>query len=271
MEIYTLVLCLVVLLGLSSLFIYFLWFNLKQRIKLINLGDEDEEIKIEYSKVKKTNALDLIAKIFSIVVTLLLCAVFVFSIYVKLTEEKRANGVPSLKVVRSDSMSYKNSKNKYLIENDLNDQLQVYDLIITRHLPDEFDLELYDIVVYQAENGDMIIHRIVGIEEPNANHPEHRYFKLQGDAIMYSDTYPVLYSQMRGIYVGEKVPFAGSFIMFMQSPAGYFCIALIVLAVISLPVVENKIDKIKRQRYALICDNGSESEDDNEQVAKDEV
>lgn len=259
-EIYTLVLCLVVLFGLSTLFIYFLWFNIKQRIKLINLGDEDEEIKIEYSKVKKSNAWDLISKIFSIVVTLLLCAVFVFSIYINFTEEKKANGVPSLKVVRTASMSYKNSKNEYLFDYELDNQLQVYDLIVTRHLPGEFDLKLYDIVVYKAENGDMIIHRIVGIEEPNEKHPDCRYFMLQGDAIMYPDTYPVLYSQMRGIYVGERMPFAGNFIMFMQSPAGYFCIALILIAIIVLPMLEDKVEKVKRQRYALICDKESQIE-----------
>ncbi|MBR5250858.1 MAG: hypothetical protein IKV38_02450 [Clostridia bacterium] len=251
-EIYLLVLCLVVLFGLVAFFLYFLTVGLKQRIKLINYGEEDKEIKTQYQKDKKPNVFDKISQIFSILVTVILCVVFAFSMYVNLTEEKKANGIPSLKVVRSASMSYKNSKNQYLVDNDLNDQLQVYDLVITRHLPDEFDLKLYDIVVYQAENGDMIIHRIVAIEEPNSQHPEHRHFKLQGDAIMYADTYPVLYSQMRGIYQGERLPFVGSFIMFMQSPAGIFCIALIVLSVIGLPVVEKRVEKVKRDRYAVI-------------------
>ncbi len=258
-EIYSLILCLVVLVGLVALFSYFLVNGIKQRIKLIALGDEDQEIKIEYEKAnKKPSVWDTIAKIFSLVVTVMLCCIFAFAIYINLTEEKRANGIPSLKVVQSASMSYKNSNNGYLSKNGLDDQLQVYDLILTRHLPDEFDLKLYDIVVYQAENGDMVIHRIVGIEEPNEKHPEHRYFKLQGDAIAYPDTYPVTYSQMRGIYVGEKIPFAGSVVMFMQSPAGYFCIALIVISIILFPLMEKKINEAKKQRLQVLL-NSSEA------------
>ena len=252
-ETYSLVLCLVVLAGLVSLFSYFLVSGLKQRVKLIALGDEDKEIKTEYEKAnQKPSVWDTVAKIFSLIVTVLLCCIFAFAIYINLTEEKKANGIPSLKVVQTASMSYKNSKNGYLTKNGLDNQLQVYDLILTCHLPDEFDLKLYDIVVYQAENGDMIIHRIVGIEEPNEKHPEHRYFQLQGDAIAYPDTYPVLYSQMRGIYLGERFPFAGSVVMFLQSPAGYFCIALIVIAIGLFPLMEKKINEAKKQRLQVL-------------------
>ena len=43
---------------------------------------------------------------------------------------------------------FPNGKNKYLVENKLNDQINMFDLILCRHLPAEEDLELYDIVVY---------------------------------------------------------------------------------------------------------------------------
>ena len=263
-EIYSLVLCLVVLVGLLSLFAYFIVHTIKQRVKLIQLGQEDEDIIKEYQKAnKKTDRGEILSKIFSITVTVILCAIFAFAIYINLTEHKRANGIPSLKVVQTDSMSYKNSKNTYLTKNNIDNQLQVYDLIITRHLPDEFDLKLYDIVVYQAENGMMTIHRIVDIEEPNAKHPNHRHFKLQGDAVPYPDTFPVTYDQMRGIYLGEKIPFAGSVVMFMQSPAGYFCIGLVLCSIIALPLLEKKIKDAKKQRQQVIVSNH------NSQLEKD--
>ena len=255
-EIYSLVLCFAVLVGLLSLFTYFIIHTIKQRVKLIQLGQEDEDIIKEYQKAnKKTDRGEMFSKIFSITITAILCAIFAFAIYINLTEHKRANGIPSLKVVQTDSMSYKNSKNTYLTKNNIDDQLQVYDLIITRHLPDEFDLKLYDIVVYEAENGMMTIHRIVGIEEPNSKHPDHRYFKLQGDAVPYPDTFPVTYDQMRGIYVGEKIPFVGSVVMFMQSPAGYFCIGLVLCSIIALPLLEKKIKDAKKQRQQVIIGN----------------
>jgi len=258
-EVYSLILCLTVLVGLVSLFSWFLTHVIKQRIKLIAFGDEDRDIIKEHeSSGKEKTAWDIIAKVFSTVVTLALCAIFSFAIYVNLSEDKKANGIPSLKIVRTDSMSYKNDNNGYLEKNELNDQLQVFDLIVTRHLPDEFELELYDIVVYQAKSGDMIIHRIVGIEEPNEKHPDCRHFKLQGDAVPIYDTYPVLYSQMKGIYLGERVPFVGSFILFLQSPAGYFCIALVICSFIALPIMEKKIDMAKKERLELLLKEDEE-------------
>ena len=118
-----------------------------------------------------------------------------------------------------------------------------------RELPDEFELELYDIVIYELR-GDLIIHRIVGIEEPNEEHPDHRLFELRGDAVKNSDEFKVEYSQMKAIYRGEKIRFAGSFIFFMQSPLGYLCILLLVVGSILSPILELMISHAKRKRLA---------------------
>ena len=268
LEIFSLFLCIVVFVMFVAVFSFMLKHVIKQRVKLIKLGEEDEDIKTEYANtIKEPNAWDICAKIFSVCITVLLCIVFAFSIYVNATKDKKANGIPSLKVVYTDSMSYKNKNNKYLVTNSIDNQLQVHDLIVTRHLPDEFDLKLYDIVVYEADNGAVLIHRIVGIEEPNEKHPTSRHFKLQGDAIAYPDTYPVLYSQMRGIYVGERVPFVGSFILFMQSPAGWLCVLLVLGAVILTPILEKIIERAKKERLGIILG----SDQNNANQLKDQV
>ncbi len=137
-------------------------------------------------------------------------------------------------------MSKKNERNEYLFTNNLNNQFNTFDLIVTHPLPDEFDLKLYDVVVYKFDDMS-IIHRIVDIEEPNNKHPGHRLFILQGDAISSPDREPVTYEQMRGIYFDERIPFIGSFVFFMRSPAGWLCILLILLTIISTPIVEKKI------------------------------
>ena len=72
-------------------------------------------------------------------------------------------------------MSTKNEKNEYLFENDLNDQFDMFDIVITQPLPDEEELQLYDIVVYERDDM-LVIHRIVEIEEPNEKHSE-RYLQ----------------------------------------------------------------------------------------------
>ena len=100
--------------------------------------------------------------------------IFIFSTYVNCQQNSTFDNIPTLKVVNSASMSVKHEDNKYLVENDLNDQFQTFDLILTYKLPKEEDLELYDIVVYEVDEI-LVIHRIVGIEEPNEQHSE-RYF-----------------------------------------------------------------------------------------------
>jgi hypothetical protein len=148
-------------------------------------------------------------------------------------------------------MQTKRESNTYLAENNLNDQFNMFDVVFVHKLPDEFDLELYDIVVYEHE-GTMIIHRIIGIQEPNEDHPEHRHFVLRGDSAKYSDEIPVLYGQMKAIYKGERIRFVGSFFAFLQSPAGYLCILLILFAVFATPIAEKKLWNAKLARLRKI-------------------
>lgn len=217
---------------------------------MIKHGLEDENIikqkQIEERK-RKRYCLD---NILSAIISILFIAAFLFSTYVNLQENSTFEHIPTLRIVNSASMAEKHKDNKYLTTNNLNDQLQTFDLIFTYKLPAEEDLELYDIVVYEVDDI-LVIHRIVGIEEPNNSHKE-RYFLLQGDAIERPDRFPVYYSQMKAIYRGERIPFIGSFVTFMQSPAGWLCVILLVFTMIALPVVEKKLQKAIDARYAII-------------------
>ena len=162
-------------------------------------------------------------------------------------------------------MADKHKDNTYLENNNLNDQFDAFDLIFTRKLPGEFELELYDIVVYEYK-GELIIHRIIGIEEPNEKHPDQRQFLLRGDAVKYSDEFPVLYEQMRAIYKGERIPKIGSFFAFMQSPAGYLCILLAVFAMIATPIAEKKLKEVKTARLielGVICEDTADKFNDD--------
>ena len=252
-EIYVFLLCLVVFVLLTGLFTVMILYILRLMTRLIEHGAEDNAILTEYQKTRgvkkcKGSVLDCI---FSTLFCVVMFIVFGFSVYAKITEKNTALSVPQLRVVLSDSMSEKYENNKYLFDNDLNDQFKTFDLIVTRKLPDEFDLELYDIVVYEVDDT-LVVHRIVGIEEPNEKHPDHRYFRLQGDFVHYQDKFPVLYSQMRAIYQGERIPFVGSFVAFLQSPAGYLCVLLMLFGIFSVPAMERKLDEATEKRLALI-------------------
>lgn len=263
-EIYVFILCLIVFVILTALSVVCLWIITKLTLRLIRGGLEDENILKDYEKAqkhkKRTKYLKLADMLFSGAVCLLFVFMLVSALIIRGTENTCCGKLPTYRVVLTGSMSYKNDKNLYLWENKLNDQIQTFDLIRTEQLPGEMELELYDIVVYEVDNM-MLVHRIVGIEEPNEKHPDCRYFLIQGDAVDSPDRYPVLYGQMRGIYRGDRTPFIGSFILFMQSPAGWLCVLLIVAATIATPILDGTLQKARDKRLALLLgEDGSDPE-----------
>ena len=203
-EKYNLVLCLIVFVALTALFSALIANLIRLTLKVINSGLEDEQIKTEYLK-EQSKKKSYVGKVFDISVSVLICLVLTcalcFSLYSRFTQNSMIGNLPTIKVVESGSMENKHKDNDYLFENNLDDQLAVFDLVVLHKLPEEKDLQLYDIVVYEI-NGYFIIHRIVGIEEPNEKHPNERWFVLRGDANKQADDFPVTYDQMRSIYRG---------------------------------------------------------------------
>ncbi len=248
---YILILCAIVYVLMVTVSVAVIVSLTKMSLRLVYHGADDEKIIKEYAKKrkKKGNVLDtLISVLFCVVFA---CA-FLFSVYVNVSSEKYFEEIPTLKVVNSGSMSKKHEKNEYLFENGLDEQFDTFDVILTYKIPDEFDLKLYDIIVYEMEDI-LVVHRIVEIEEPNAEHPSERYFRTQGDNVETADRFPVHYSQMRAIYRGERIPFLGSFISFMQSPAGWLCMILMLAATIATPIIDKKLEKARAKRLAEIC------------------
>ena len=264
-ELYIFILCAIVFTVLTALLSYLVFSMVKMHLVLVECGKKDDEILKERQKPKSK-----IASKIDCVVSFVLCGLlfvcFLFSLYVNFGEDKYLGDVPTLNVVKTSSMATKNTDNKYLFDNDINNQLEMFDLILTYKKPAENDLKLYDIVVYAQEDM-LVIHRIVGIEEPSESHPNERYFLCQGDANHIPDKFPVHYSQIKGIYKDEKVPFVGSFILFMQSPAGWLCISLVVFAVIITPITEKKIKAAEDERLAVI--NAAESDSQPEKESEE--
>ena len=251
-EWYVFSLCLIVFGMFVVLFSALLGHIIKLTLKTIKHGLEDERITKEYQKeIAVKPAARVFDKIVSGLILAVFFALFVASLYVQLVPDRVKGDILTPKVVLSDSMARKHESNAYLTENGLNDQFDTHDLILLHELPEEFELELYDIVAYDY-HGQLIIHRIVGIEEPTEAQPDCRHFLLRGDSIKYSDEFPVLYEQMRAIYKGERVRFVGSFFAFMQSPAGYLCILLVIFATIATPIMEKKLWNAKLARLREI-------------------
>ncbi len=257
-EIYVFFLCLIVFVALTTLFTCLVVLLAKQECKLIRAGIQDEKIIKDANKKlnKKSKCCLCQCGVFDMIISIFFCIVFgvicVISIVVGVMGNNVVKGVPIFKVVATSSMSARYEKNEYLFKNDLTDQLQVFDLVLMHELPPEEELKLYDVVVYEHITGALLIHRIVKIEEPNENHPNERHFLLQGDANSMADVFPVRYSQMKSIYRGERIRNVGSFVFFMQSPAGILCFLLVLGTVITTPILEKKIKKAVDARYVII-------------------
>ncbi len=253
LDVFVLFLCIIVFTIFTALFAVMLAYILRSAVRLIRLGAEDETVRKEGERLKKNSGKEasLLGRILSFALCGVLTVIFAFSIFLSCTENRYEDSLSALKVVKTSSMERRNPLNKYLEANDLDNQIGTFDLIVTHPLPGEMELELYDIVVYEVD-GVLIIHRIVEIEEPNEKHPGIRHFKLQGDSISAPDRYPVLYEQMRAIYRDERVPFVGSFIAFLQSPAGWLCILLAFFTIIITPIAEKKLATAILERYEIL-------------------
>lgn len=261
-ETYVFLLCLIVFILLTALSVVCLTIVAKLSIRLIRCGAEDENIIREKTNKKPEKKwLKVLSALVSALVCIAFLVAFAFSVSLSLSDDAPVKDIPTWRVVNTGSMSEKNPKNTYLFNDKVNNQIQTFDLIRTEKLPAEEDLKLYDIVVYEMDDI-LVVHRIVEIEEPNAQHPNERHFRLQGDAVDTPDRFPVRYSQMKAIYSGERIPFVGSFILFMQSPAGYLCILLVIVAIIATPCLNRRLASERDSRFALIS-SGSGREEQN--------
>ncbi len=259
-EIYVFILCFIVFVLLVSVFSFMLTIILKQHFKAVHAGLEDEVLKTEYKTAfEKSKKAKLTGCIVSLTVGIVFVLFFCFSLFLNIQQDRFFENIPTIKMVSSGSMSKKHEKNGYLVQHNLNNQIQTFDLICVYQVPQEQDLKLFDIILYEVD-GSYIIHRIVGIEEPNENHPGQRYFLCQGDANETPDRFPVYYSQIRAIYKDQRVPFVGSFIAFMQSPAGWLCMLLVAFCTFGMPVLEKKVEqqiKLRLQTIGYIDEKGN--------------
>lgn len=259
-ELYVFILCLIVFVLLTALFGVLIVSLVKSSLRLIRGGLEDKRILAEYDKYnqekKEEKGSGWFKKLASVFFFILIFSVFAFSVALKIMDTQ-VTSIPQARVVLSDSMQKKYEGNTYLFENNLNDQFSRFDLVITHKLPEEFDLQTFDIVVYEVDDT-LLIHRIVAIEESNEKHPEERWFWLQGDNVQYPDKFPVKYEQMKAIYRGVRIPYVGSFIAFLQSFAGVLCIVYILFGIFAIPVMENKIGKEEEKRLAYLLQKRKE-------------
>ncbi len=217
---------------------------------LQDLALEEEE---KHSKKKRAKV--IIQKTLSYSLLALVILFFGFSLGAKISGSPLVFGEVGTLVISSGSMSKKNTANSYLWSQNLDNQLQTYDIIgVSRvHSPEE--IKLYDIIAFQANDGRTIVHRVVEILETDG----HTFYVTRGDANsssdngdLYGDYLP--YEAILGEYNGVRIPVLGVFVIFLQSGAGIATIFSLIYCYFMYGYYRKRLDKAMEERVSYLVD-----------------
>ena len=207
----------------------------------------DETILSNIQNTKRyRRILSVIKKIlFGIALALLVPSLLV-SVY-----NRVANGLAMINgygviAVASGSMSKKNEANPYLAN--YNNQFDTYDMIVLEKADSPADLQLYDVIAFVNDKGTNIIHRIVGFKST----ADGLRYVTRGDSNNADDEYNPLFSDVLGKYTGQKIPYVGVFVMFLQSFSGILTVLAIIYCLIMIESVRNKIEAAREARLLLL-------------------
>ena len=211
---------------ISCLLIY----NAYRSIEEIQSGSMDTSLIhgefVEKERDEKRRASRRFRKIAGIVLDVLIIILFLFFLLSFTDRIINSFSLPfQTMVVATGSMAEKNPANEYLVENDLNDQLQVDDLIGIEKVDSLDDVEVYDIVCYLDDEGKQIVHRVIQKREDR--------LITRGDANDASDPIVVNMDNLVGVYTHFRIPKVGILVFFVQSNYGIlaFCGIFFILLV----------------------------------------
>lgn len=254
-EILSLIITAVCLISFSIVFTYLFRNYFLNTIKEINDGRQDIEIIDEFLQKEKDNnsrkkkVLSAIGKVISHLILVVIIIFFGFSVTSRILGNSLLINDTGIVVIASGSMSNKNEDNKYLIENELNNQFDTYDIIGLQKYKSIDEVELYDVVAFKDANNNLIVHRIISIENVNGE----LAINTRGDSNNASDLgslykEPLRYENLVGKYNEFRVPLLGSFVIFLQSNSGIITICSIIYCFIMFDYYKTKLDKVLSTR-----------------------
>ena len=268
-EIISIVLTFVGLFSIGAFFTILFKHYASEQIKEIKCGNQDDEI-IEDERYnrnetvkKRRKRIKLIKSILSYTALIIIVPTFIFSLISRVSGNVTMIGDTTLMVVASGSMSEKHEENNYLIDKQLNNQFQTYDIIILEKVNSPDELLLHDVIAFINDEKVNVIHRIIDIEDGK--------YETRGDANDASDKYHPTYSDVIGRYTGKRIPGIGIFIMFLQSYFGIITILSLLYCLIMFDKMSETViaEKNKRSKaLGLIIDYDS---DDEIEKVKDQI
>lgn len=244
-----------ILIALGISLLYFMY--VKMYIKDINDGKADIELIDEFIHdnlfhVKRRKKIIKTINTFAFYGFLIVMApIFIFSIGNKLTGSISNFGDIGLLAVSSGSMSFKNPVNEYLVERNLNNQFNTYDIIAVETIKNEEELNVDDVIVFLDDTGKLTIHRIVKIDKDEFGI---YHYTTRGDSNNTNDSFISTFKDIKGKYTDTRIPFIGAFVLFFQSLMGIITIVILISCILIFDNQNNKILNKKQTRLEKFKD-----------------
>lgn len=227
----------------------------KRDIDLIDLAlYEKEKANSKTTKVTKHIKNILFYGLLAIVIP-----IFVFSIINRFQGRTTMIGDKGIMVVASGSMSEKHKNNDYLLENNLNNQFDTYDIIVLEEIKSPDDIEVYDVIAFKNDKDINIIHRVIDTKVVDGK----LRFVTQGDANGEKDTYNPSFDDVIGRYTDAKVKSIGIFIIFFQSYSGMITIASLIFCLVMIDRYNLRIEQEQDSRLTHLGEIVSQVNDND--------
>lgn len=162
----------------------------------------------------------------------ILIGLFGYGIYSQISGKLPMINGKSVMVVASGSMSQKHEVNEYLFDENLNNQIPTYAIIILEEVTDASELKQYDVIAFVNDKGVNLIHRIKEIIDVDGTT---RYI-TRGDSNNENDAYYPSIDDVVGKYSGEYIPALGLAVMFIQSIPGIITLLGIAYCVVFMDI-----------------------------------
>ena len=176
-------------------------------------------------KMRVKNGLKILANTVLVLTYIVFIFAMTFALYTRASGEQFYLGDTSYVVIQSGSMDEPVETNTYIQDNNLTDQIRAYSLIGLEKVESESDIELYDIVAYYNNEGELIVHRVISIQ---TNDQGETTYTLRGDANSFTDDIEraLTFNQIEAKYNGFQNFGLGIVINYARSNIGIITISL---------------------------------------------
>lgn len=219
--------------------------NGKRDIELI-----DEEIYDNLAHIKhRKKVIRTIKSIGFYGLMIIIAPFFIMALISKFNNDVTMFANKGIIVVATGSMSEIHEDNQYVIDNNLENQFDAYEIIVLEKVTSDGQLAIYDVISYVDDSGRNIIHRIVG---KNTRADGTIEYITRGDANNSDDRFRPTINDIVGKYNGSHIPFVGSFVLFMQSSIGIITIVSLFYCLVMMEAFSSKIEKAQKSRIEIL-------------------